>query len=71
MPDCRRERAYLVDDLARFNSPKITLAQIIHRMRCQACNTRPPRAAWLSTGPTLNKRMHPRRFALLGPDARD
>jgi hypothetical protein len=70
-PGCRGERAYLIDELARFYGAKMTVGQALRRMRCQDCLQKPPRAAWLLTGPALNKRVKPRRIPLLGDEAKD
>jgi hypothetical protein len=71
-PGCRRERAYAIAELARFYGPKVTIAQAIHRMRCQQCGRKPPRAAWIVTGAGMKVRGgRPGRLALMGAEARD
>ena len=68
---CRRERAYAVHELAGVHGRGMTVTQAIRRMRCAECGEKPPRAAWLLTGPDLSRRIRPRRVPLIGPDARD
>jgi hypothetical protein len=67
---CGGERAYLIDELARFYGAQMTVGQTLRRMRCQNCLQRPPRAAWPLTGPMLNKRVKARRVPLLGDEAK-
>jgi hypothetical protein len=69
-PARRGEPAFLIDELARFYGAKMTVGQTLRRMRCQNCLQRPPRAAWLLTGPMLNKRVKARRVPLLGDEAK-
>jgi hypothetical protein len=70
-PGCRGERAYAVLDLARYHGAGVTVAQALYRMRCRHCGRKPPRAAWIVTGPVLNKKVRPRRIALLSTDGPD
>jgi hypothetical protein len=70
-PGCRGERTFTMADLGRFYGPKLTVGQVLRRMRCSAGCDGPVVAAWLSTGPELNARVRPRRTALLGPEVRD
>ena len=69
-PGCGGERAYAVTALAACYGGDRTVSQVIRHMRCGRGCSRPVAAAWLVTGPELNERIHPRRVALLGPEAR-
>jgi hypothetical protein len=71
-PGCRGERAYAIAELARFYGPKVTVAQAIHRMRCQQCGRKPPRAAWIVTGAGMKVRGgRPGRLALMGEEVKN
>jgi hypothetical protein len=67
--DCARERTFAVAELA-YGSQR-TVGEVLRRMRCAGgCGGRVG-AAWLVTGPILNRRVRPRRVPLLGPVARE
>jgi hypothetical protein len=69
--DCARERTFAVAELASFYGSQRTVGEVLRRMRCAGgCGGRVG-AAWLVTGPILNRRVRPRRVPLLGPAARE
>jgi hypothetical protein len=69
-PRCGGERTYTLAALAACYSPGMTVGAVLRVMRCaHGCGGR-PLAAWLVTGPVLNRRIRPRRVALLGPEVR-
>jgi hypothetical protein len=70
-PRCRGERTFAVAELASFYGRDRTVGAVLQRMRCSGCCCGRVGAAWLVTGPILNARVHPRRVALRGPDARE
>jgi hypothetical protein len=54
--DCARERTFAVAELASFYGPQRTVGEMLRRMRCAGgCGGRVG-AAWLVTGPILNRR---------------
>jgi hypothetical protein len=65
------ERSFTVSDLASFYGQDRTVGEVLRRMRCCGICGGRVGAAWLTTGPVLNKRVRPRRVPLLGPDARE
>ena len=68
---CARERTFAVAELASFYGAGRTVGEVLRRMRCSSgCGGRVG-AAWLMTGPILNRRVRPRRVPLLGPEARE
>ena len=68
---CGSERTYAVAELASFYGQDQTVGSVLRRMRCgTGCGGR-VMAAWLATGPILNRRVRPRRIPLLGPEARE
>jgi hypothetical protein len=67
---CGGERSYAVAELASFDGQDQTGGAVLRRMRCGAgCGGR-VMAAWLGTGPILNRRVRPKRVPLMGPEAR-
>jgi hypothetical protein len=67
---CRRDQTFAVSELASFYGKHRTVGDVLRRMCCaDGCGGRVA-AAWLATGPVLNRRVRPRRVPLLGPDAR-
>lgn len=69
--DCSGERTFAITNLATFYGGRMTVGEVIRRMRCSGgCDERVG-AAWLVTGPVLNTRVRPRRVALWGPEARE
>ena len=67
---CSGERTFAITDLATFYGSRMTVGEVVRRMRCSGgCDGRVG-AAWLVTGPVLNTRVRPRRVALWGPEAR-
>jgi hypothetical protein len=69
--DCARERTFAVAELASFYGAQRTVGEVLRRMWCAGgCGGRVG-AAWLMTGPILNRRVRPRRVPLLGPAASD
>jgi hypothetical protein len=68
---CGGERAYAVVELVASYSAGMTVSEALRRMRCgRECRGRAA-VTWLATGPVLNRRIRPRRVALLGPEARE
>jgi hypothetical protein len=68
---CGGERTFAVAELASFYGEDKTVGGVLRRMRCGAgCGGR-VMAAWLGTGPILNRRVRSRRVPLLGPEARE
>ena len=68
---CSGERTFAITDLATFYGSRMTVGEVVRRMRCSGgCGGRVG-AAWLVTGPVLNTRVRPRWVALLGPEARE
>jgi len=68
---CAGERTYSVTALAACYGASMTVGDVLRLMRCaRGCGGRPV-VAWLVTGPVLNKRVRPRRVALLGAEARE
>jgi hypothetical protein len=68
---CGRERTFAIAELASFYGTQRTVGEVLRRMRCSSCCGGRVGAAWLETGPILNRRVRPRRVPLLGPEARE
>ena len=70
-PGCGGERTFAVAELAAFYGGGTTVGHVLRRMRCSGgCGGRVA-AAWLETGPIMNRRVRPRRVPLTGPEARE
>jgi hypothetical protein len=70
-PGCSGERTFAVAGLLVFYGKRITVGDVLRRMRCsRGCGGRVS-AAWLETGPILNARVRPRRVPLVGEEARE
>ena len=69
--DCARERTSPSRNWRASTVRNARWARCLRRMRCAGgCGGRVG-AAWLVTGPILNRRVRPRRVPLLGPEARE
>ena len=66
--DCSGERTFVTTNLATFYGGRITVGEVLRRMRCSDGCDRRVGKAWLVTGPVLNTRVRPRRVALWGPE---
>jgi hypothetical protein len=67
-PGCGGERIYAVAELGSCHGAPQTVGSALRCMRCGAgCGGRVT-AACRVTGPILNRRVRPRRLALLGPE---
>ena len=70
-PKCGGERSYALTALAACYAPRMTVGEVLRKMRCgRGCGGR-AQVAWLAMGPALNQRVRPRRVPLLGAEARD
>lgn len=68
--ECRGARSYALAELAGVFGRERTVGDVLRRMRCAECGGYAV-TAWLETGPELNRRVRPRRVALMGPEARE
>jgi hypothetical protein len=68
-PACRKERRYLISDLAGVHGKGMTVSRLIKRLRCQQCDGRAVSVALLR--PVGVRKPAMIRVPLVGPEARD